>query len=81
MAEMCENLYIVCWNLKKNDFPKLETSQVYQFWHVLTMVYYCPGERWAPAKDGVTIAEPVDSFGQAARHGRVTLSDFIDTEF
>ena len=35
----------------------------------------------ASAIDGVTIGEPADIFGQAARHGRVTLCDSIDTKF
>lgn len=38
-------------------------------------------EGQASATDGVTIGEPADSFGQAARHGRVTLCDSIDTNF
>lgn len=68
--------------LKKKKFPKGETSQLCQFWHAGTMDYYCWGERrMASAIDGVTIGEPADSFGQAARHGRVTLCDSIVTKF
>lgn len=70
------------WELKKKKVsPKWKQVSCVSSGMLVQRTVTAQKEGWASAIGGVTLGEPSDSFGQAARHGRVALCDSIDTTF